>query len=66
MHDLIYIVYQSAILDKHVSIFYRKKYDVISQLLHIYAKDPLCVTRLVHTLISESFCFWSLQLISDH
>ena len=29
-----------------VDYFLPRKYDVISQLHHIYAKDPLCVTRL--------------------
>ena len=29
-----------------VDYFLQRKYDVISQLRHSYAKDPLCVTRL--------------------
>ena len=30
-----------------VDYFLPRKYDVISQLRHSYAKDPLCVARLI-------------------
>ena len=33
-------------MQTRVDYFLPRKYDVISQLRHSYAKDPLCVTRL--------------------
>ena len=33
-------------MQTRVDYFLTRKYDVISQLRHSYAKDPLCVTRL--------------------
>ena len=38
-------------MQTRVDYFLPRKYDVISQLRHSYAKDPLCVTRL--TLIAS-------------
>ena len=32
---------------KHVSIILLRKYDIISQLCHSYAKGPFCVVRLI-------------------
>ena len=34
-----------------VDYFLPRKYDFISQLRHSYAKDPLCMTRLIFTIV---------------
>ena len=38
-------------MQTRIDYFLPRKYDVISQLRHSYAKDPLCVTRLISLLI---------------
>ena len=39
----------------------RGKYDVISQLCHNYAKDPLCVTRLIYLCVAFIACIHNLM-----
>ena len=39
-------VNQEALSSKSVDYFFPQKYDVISQLLHSYAKGPICLMRL--------------------
>ena len=51
LHDVNNVVNQNALSSKHVSIFLPRKYDVISQLRHSYAKGPFCVTRLIWFLV---------------
>ena len=36
-----------------VDYFLPRKYDVISPLRHSYAKDPLCLTRLIYRVIFQ-------------
>ena len=50
LHATRNFVNQTAFSSKHVSTFLTRKYDVISQLRHSYAKDPFCVTRLISLL----------------
>ena len=38
---------ECSFIQTRVDYFLPRKYDVISQLRHSYAKDPLCVTRLI-------------------
>ena len=40
------VLNQTTLFSKHVSNFLPRKYDVISQLRHNYAKGPFCVARL--------------------
>ena len=47
MHAVTNFVNQKAFSSKHVSTFLPWKYDVISQLLHSYAKGPFCVAQLI-------------------
>ena len=49
-HDVTNFLNHETIQSKHVSNFYREKYDVISQLRHSYAKGPFCVARLISVL----------------
>ena len=35
-------------METRIDYFLTRKYDVISILRHSYAKDPLCVTRLIY------------------
>ena len=46
LHGVTNFLNQKAISSKHASIFLPRKYDVISQLRHSYAKGPFCVARL--------------------
>ena len=48
--DVISIVNQHALSGNTWRLFLPRKYDVISQLRHGYAKDPLCVTWLIYQL----------------
>ena len=48
LHDVINIINQISLSCKHVDYFLPRKYDVISQLCHSYAKDPLCVSLLMN------------------
>ena len=48
LHAVRNFVNQKAFSSQHVSIFLPRKYDVISQLRHSYAKGPFCVARLSH------------------
>ena len=38
---------ECSFMQTRVDYFLPQKYDVISQLHHSYAKNPLCVTRLI-------------------
>ena len=38
---------ECSFMQTRVDYFLPRKYDVISQLRHSYAKDPLCVMRLI-------------------
>ena len=47
LHAVRYFVGQKVFSSKHLSTFLPRKYDVISQLRHSYAKGPFCVVRLI-------------------
>ena len=48
LHAVTNFVNQKSFSSKHVSTFLPRKYDVISQLRHSYAKSPFCVARLIY------------------
>ena len=57
LHAVRHFVNQKVFSSKHVSTFLTRKYDVVSQLHHSYAKGRFCVTRLK--------CFKIIVLAND-
>ena len=50
-----YFVNKKTVSCKHVSTFLLRKYEVISQLRHNYAKGPFCMARLNYNRQSNSY-----------
>ena len=55
---------QCSFMQTRVDHFVQRKYDVISPLRHRYAKDPLCVTRLILSFKVKVKGTRSLTLVS--
>ena len=60
LHDATNFLNHETLQSKHVSKFLPRKYDVISQLRHSYAKGPFCVARLICVAQKwPPFVYWS-------
>ena len=63
MDDVKKLLNQRTLSSKHVSFFFLpRKYDVISQLRHNYAKGPFCMARLTYQFLGHQSA-WQLSLL---